>query len=98
MILTSLASIQYIWAVNCFLQPYLQSCISKNTVEHLQSQGAWSDLKLWQHGEFCAANVTSPDSVIAQSSGKANIYKCPGACVRCGKQVAFARSLPMKVL
>ena len=72
------------WAHASFVawQPYLQSCISNTTVEHLQSTGAWSSLEFRQPnvtGSKCAANVTSPESLIAQNNFKANVYKCPGA-------------------
>ena len=69
----------------CCLQPFVESCISNNTIEILRSNGAWQALQL-QHLEdkavamrLCAAIVTSPEDKIAQTSGQANIYKCPGA-------------------
>ena len=84
------------------LQPFVESCISNNTIEILRSNGAWHHLQLGRPAvqeelhsgsvtaasseeaatlapkQLCAAIVTSPDDVIAQTSGRANIYRCPG--------------------
>ena len=70
--------------------PFLETCISNNSLNLLHSTGAWKDVKVKQlQGEggvrpiLCAAVATSTAGKIESHKGRANIWRCPGGRNAC---------------